>query len=98
MHSAQAETLTMVLSPGDHCGLAEGPEAVLKLCVTLCPTDTALCLQVAAVCKVLGAVEQLAAVGCQSRCSQGGDGGGSEQSGDLQGTAGQGLGWSQPGL
>lgn len=34
MHSAQAETLTMVLSPGDHCGLAEGPEAVLKLCVS----------------------------------------------------------------
>lgn len=58
----------------------------------LCPTDTALCLQVAAVCKVLGAVEQPAAIGCQSRCSQGGDGGGSKQSGDLQGTAGQGLG------
>lgn len=64
----------------------------------LSPTDTALCPQVAAVCKVLGAVEQPATIGSQSRCSQGGDGGGGKQSGDLQGTVGQGLGWGQPGL
>lgn len=53
------------------------------------PRDSsALSLQVAAVREVLGFGQQPAALRCQSRCSQGGDGGGSQQSGDLQGTWG----------
>lgn len=42
--------------------------------------------QVAADVQVFKSVQQLTACGCQSRCPQGGDGGGSQQSGDLQGT------------
>lgn len=42
--------------------------------------------QVAADFQVFRFVQQLAACGCQSRCPQGRDGGGCQQSGNLQGT------------
>lgn len=50
--------------------------------------------QVATVGQVLGSGQQPAALGRQSRRSAGGDGGGGQQSGDLQGTGGRSLlGW-----
>lgn len=65
--------------------------------------DSSALPQVAAVCEVLGFGQQPAALGRQSRRSQGGDGGGSQQSGDLQGTQGSRgnrflLGWGDLGI
>jgi len=92
-------TISVVLSPGDHGGHGWGgslgcPPSPLgsghcSAQVPVPPRDSsALSAQVAAVREVLGLGQQPAALGCQSRRSQGGDGGSGQQSGDLQGTWG----------
>lgn len=96
-------TVSVVPSPGDRGGFGRGgalgcPPSPLgtgpRSRVGPRPpprASSALSPQVAAVGEVLGFGQQPAALGCQSRRAQGGDGGGGQQSGDLQGTRGGGV-------